>query len=129
MITPDDLWFWTEYRVPADECARLSKSAEAKLAADGGYCLDDVLQVQLECYLAAGMLESRAGDCRKQSESIGSYSYSKKSTEHTNGWYDSYYELLDLFIARAASPSSTNGGIVHRSADEHIIHLNREFLP
>lgn len=129
MITPADIRFWTDITVSADDCARLAVAAEARLNADGGYSIVGEQRKQLLCYLAAAMLESRTTPSRKQAESIGSYSYTAKSTAFTNGWYDVYHELLVSLIEDAGSPSSTNGGIVVRMIDAELVRLNREFHP
>lgn len=127
MITPADMLRWTGLTVSEEDCAVFGSVAEARLAADGGSALPQAVKTMLMCYLVASFNTVQTGNTFAQSESIGGYSYTKRSSSSTSNWIDLYWENLKSYKAAASSAAGGKGGIVRHSVDESMVRMNRTY--
>ncbi|HJJ36453.1 MAG TPA: hypothetical protein O0X27_04680 [Methanocorpusculum sp.] len=124
MATPADVLRWTGLEISPADCTFFDAAAETQLDADGGMAIAGTMRTQLICYLIASRIACRGPSAQKQSETLGDYSYSRRSSTGSSVWYDWYRELLDSLTAADGMPTETNGGIVERTVDTDLIALH-----
>ncbi|HJJ36815.1 MAG TPA: hypothetical protein O0X27_06550 [Methanocorpusculum sp.] len=126
-ISPADVLLWTNVAVSIHQLDAFGPAAEAKLDADGGHDIAGPSRTQLLAYLVAGYMttvEQRGGG--NQSETLGNYSYTRKSSAGTSVWIDLYQETLKPLIAAAGSSARSGTPLVDR-VDVDVLQLNRQF--
>lgn len=128
MVTPADVLRWTGITISQDDCDAFIPAAEARLNADSGNEIPNAIKTALICYLIASYKTTSEDNSFAASESIGGYSYSKKSSSSTSVWIDLYNETLSPFKSSAGRESMSNGGgLVEHSADKNCVRMNRMY--
>ena len=113
--------FWCALSVTEEDAARYTAAVAPEFAADGGNHLSGEMQTEALCYLIAAKIATRDSRFGLQSESLGGYSYTKRSSQSSSVWMDLYHELIDGFVN-----ISFNEGLVSRN-DIDLIRLNRRY--
>lgn len=124
MVSCDDIKFWTGLIVSEEDAVRYTAVAKRHLEADGGNSLAEEVRTEAMCYFIASRIDNSSPSGEKASESIGGYSYSKKSSVSTSRWLDLYHETLEVALSTAF------GQLPHGNTervDKHVFHLNRRF--
>jgi len=103
MVTAADIRFWTSLEVTEEDATRFSSSVFPEFVADGGSVLTGEQKNEALCYLIAAKLSNRNGSSGKISESLGGYSYSRKSPSSSSYWMDLYHEMMSRLHASALS--------------------------
>lgn len=116
MVTSSDLKFWCGLDVSEEDAARYTAAVVPEFAADGGASLPPELQTEALCYLTAAKIANKDAASGLQSESLGSYSYTRKSSASSSRWLDLYREMLSRV-------SAVSGSLVRR-ADADIVRMN-----
>lgn len=121
MVTSSDMQFWCALSVTEEDAARYTAAVAPEFAADGGNHLSGEMQTEALCYLIAAKIAARDSRFGLQSESLGGYSYTKRSSQSSSVWMDLYHELIDGFVNISSSE-----GLVTRN-DIDLIRLNRRY--
>ena len=119
MVTSSDLKFWCGLDVSEEDAAGYTAAVACEFAADGGLALPPELQTEALCYLTAAKIANKDTAADLQSESLGGYSYTRKSSASSSRWLDLYRELL-------ARLSAVPAGLVKR-ADVNMVQMNRRY--
>ncbi|HJJ32713.1 MAG TPA: hypothetical protein O0X25_04075 [Methanocorpusculum sp.] len=121
MVTSSDLKFWCALDVPEEDAARYTAAVAPEFAADGGNLLAGEMQTEALCYLIAAKIAIKDSRYGLQSESLGGYSYTRKSSDSSSHWLDIYHEL----ISSLSQVNSGDGVVVRKDTD--LIRLNRRY--
>lgn len=122
MVSCDDIKFWTGFVVSEEDAVRYTSVAKRHLEADGGNNLAEEIKTEAMCYFIASRIDNSTPGGEKASESIGGYSYSKKSSISTSRWLDLYNEIVKTACDVAFNSSAMRGT---KRVDRHVMRLNR----
>jgi len=120
MITSNDLQFWTSIEVSEEEVKRYYSSVLPFFLADGGEELSGDARTQALCYLIASRVTNRTGSSGKISESLGGYSYTRKSPQYSSYWMDLYHEVM----AGILDASAVKHGDLLKRVDSQLVQFN-----
>lgn len=124
MVSAADIAFYTGFTVDDADAIRYTEIADQHLRADGGALLTGEIRVEALCYFIASRIANKT-ESGIASESIGGYSYSRKTSVSSSYWLDLYRELLASTAASAGIGSTGSAGSSGvKRADEHLINLN-----
>lgn len=129
MVTASDIKFWTGLIVSEADAEIYTQVAEQHLALDGGADLPSQIRTEALCYFIASRISNTKQEGNLLSESIAGYSYSKKSTASTSGyWYDLYRELLTQSGVGLGGSSNYNRGKSCGRVDKNVMHIQRRYM-
>jgi len=122
MVSSADILFWTSFQVSEEDATRFSSAVLPEFVADGGNLLYGEQKTEALCYLIAAKISNRNGSSGKISESLGGYSYTRKSSSSSSYWMDLYHEMLDGVHASALLDERST---VRK--DFEMVKMNRRF--
>lgn len=127
MVTAADVLLWTNLTISSEMVTAFEAAAIERLIQDGVNYLTGTTRTQAICYLIAASYQSRGAKGDFQSENIGGYSYSRRTTKSSlSNWIDMYKEILPGTVAGGGSTTATSGSATR--VDETILSLNRRFF-
>lgn len=127
MVTAADVLLWTDLTIPEAIVTAFSANAVERLIQDGVNDISGTTRTKAICYLIAATYQSRGAKADLQSENIGGYSYSKKSTKSSvSNWIDMYHEILPQTIAGGGPTTATSG--CSTRVDSSLVFLNRRIF-
>jgi len=120
MVSASDIRFWTSLEVTEEDASRFSSAVLPVFLADGGEVLIEAVKTEAMCYLIAAAISNRSMSSGKVSESLGGYSYTRKSPASSSYWMDLYHELMS-----SLQVNDDSAPIVR--TDLEMMEMNRRF--